>query len=225
MRLLVIEDDPATRAYLVKGLRELGHVVDAAVNGREGLLQATVSGYDVLVVDRMLPGLEGLGVVSTLRAAGVKTPALFLTALGGIDDRVAGLEAGGDDYLVKPFAFAELVARVNALARRPPLAETQTVLRVADLEMNLLERTATRAGARLELQPREFRLLEYLVKNAGRVVTRTMLLENVWEFHFDPRTNIVETHISRLRAKVDRGHEVALIQTVRGAGYMLRAPV
>jgi two-component system OmpR family response regulator len=224
MRILVIEDDLATNAYVVKGLRELGHSVDGALDGREGLLRATGNGYDVLVVDRMLPGLEGLGVVRTLRAAGVSTPALFLTALGGIDDRVGGLEAGGDDYLVKPFAFAELVARVNALARRPPLCDVQTVLRIADLEMNLLERTATRAGVRLELQPREFRLLEYLMKNAGRVVTRTMLLENVWEFHFDPRTNIVETHISRLRSKVDRGHDVFLIQTIRGAGYMLRAP-
>jgi len=224
MRVLLIEDDATTNAYVTNGLRELGHAVDAVVDGREGLLSASAGEYDVLVVDRMLPGLDGLGVVRTLRAAGVKTPALFLTALGGIDDRVAGLDAGGDDYLVKPFAFAELVARANALARRPPLAEVQTVLRVADLEVNLLERTAVRAGIQLELQPREFRLLEYLMKNAGRVVTRTMLLENVWEFHFDPRTNIVETHISRLRSKVDRGHEVALIHTVRGAGYLLRAP-
>ncbi len=223
MRVLLIEDDAATNAYVTNGLRELGHAVDAVVDGREGLLRASGGEYDVLVVDRMLPGLDGLGLVRTLRAVGVKTPALFLTALGGIDDRVAGLDAGGDDYLVKPFAFAELAARANALARRPPLAEVQTVLRVADLEVNLLERTAVRAGVQLELQPREFRLLEYLMKNAGRVVTRTMLLENVWEFHFDPRTNIVETHISRLRSKVNRGHEVALIQTIRGAGYVLRA--
>jgi two-component system OmpR family response regulator len=223
MRLLVIEDDPTTSAYVANGLRELGHAVDCAPDGRDGLLRATGNPYDVLVVDRMLPGLDGLGVVRTARAAGVKTPALFLTALGGIDDRVAGLEAGGDDYLVKPFAFAELVARVNALARRPPLSDVQTVLHAADLELNRLDRTVTRAGVRLELQPREFRLLEFLMQNAGRVVTRTMLLENVWEFHFDPRTNIVETHISRLRAKVDRGHEVPLIQTVRGAGYMLKA--
>jgi two-component system OmpR family response regulator len=223
MRVLLIEDDSATNEYVANGLRELGHGVDAVPDGREGLLRASAGEYDVLVVDRMLPGLDGLGVVRTLRATGIKTPALFLTALGGIDDRVLGLDAGGDDYLVKPFAFAELVARVNALARRPPLTEVQPVLRAADLEMNLLERTASRAGVRLELQPREYRLLEYLMKNAGRVVTRTMLLENVWEFHFDPRTNIVETHISRLRSKVDRGHEVALIQTVRGAGYLLRA--
>jgi two-component system OmpR family response regulator len=223
MRVLVIEDDPSTSAYVANGLRELGHGVDAVPNGREGLLRASTGEFDVLVVDRMLPGLDGLGLVRTLRTAGVSTPALFLTALGGIDDRVAGLDAGGDDYLVKPFAFAELVARLNALARRLPLTDVQTLLRVGDLELNLLERTATRGGVRLELQPREFRLLEYLMKNAGRVVTRTMLLESVWEFHFDPRTNIVETHISRLRAKVDRGHEMALIQTVRGAGYVLRA--
>lgn len=225
MRILVIEDDAATRAYVQKGLAELGHAVDTSADGRDGLLRASSGEFDVLIVDRMLPGMEGLGVVRTLRAAGVKTPVLLLTALGGIDDRVAGLDAGGDDYLVKPFAFSELAARVNALGRRPPLARGQpTVLRVADLELDLVERTATRAGVRLELQPREFRLLEYLMRNAGRVVTRTMLLEKVWEFHFDPRTNIVETHISRLRAKVDRGHEVALIQTIRGAGYVLRAP-
>jgi two-component system OmpR family response regulator len=223
MRLLVIEDDLSTRAYLVKGLHELGNSVEAAGDGHDGLLRATSGTYDVLVVDRMLSGLDGLGVVKTLRAAGIKTPALFLTALGGIDDRVAGLEAGGDDYLVKPFAFAELVARINALARRPPLTDVQTTLRVLDLEMNLLKRTVTRAGTLIELQPREFQLLEYMMCNSGRVVTRTMLLEHVWEFHFDPRTNIVETHISRLRSKIDRGHEVALIQTIRGSGYMLRA--
>jgi two-component system OmpR family response regulator len=225
MKVLVIEDDAATNAYVVNGLRELGHVVDATADGREGLALAAATGtYDAMVVDRMLPGIDGLGLVKRIRAAGVKTPVLFLTALDGIDDRVAGLEAGGDDYLVKPFAFAELAARLAALARRPPLSEIQTVLRVADLEMNLLERTAARGGERLDLQPREFKLLEYLMRNAGRVVTRTMLLERVWEFHFDPRTNIVETHISRLRAKVDRGREVALIHTVRGSGYMLRAP-
>ncbi len=223
MKILVVEDDAATSAYVVNGLKELGHVVDSASNGRDGLFLAAGEPYDAMVVDRMLPGLDGVAVVKTIRGAGVKTPVIFLTALGGIDDRVAGLEAGGDDYLVKPFAFAELVARLNALGRRPPLSEVQTVLRVADLEMNLLERTVSRAGARIELQPREFQLLEYLMRNAGRVVTRTMLLEHVWEFHFDPRTNIVETHISRLRAKIDRGHDVGLIQTIRGSGYMLRA--
>ncbi len=224
MRVLLVEDDPATSAYVAKGLRELGHSVEAVADGREGVLRGSAGEFDVVVVDRMLPGLDGLGLVRTLRAAGVKTPALFLSALGGIDDRVAGLEAGADDYLVKPFAFAELAARVSALTRRPPLADVQAVLRVADLDLDRLERTAARGGVRLELQPREFRLLEYLMRNAGRVVTRTMLLETVWEFHFDPRTNIVETHISRLRAKVDRGHAVPLIHTVRGAGYLLRAP-
>ncbi len=222
MKILVIEDDAATAAYLANGLRELGHVVDVAADGRDGLMLAAGGGHDALIVDRMLPGLDGLGVVKTLRGAGVKAPVIFLTALGGIDDRVAGLEAGGDDYLVKPFAFAELVARLQALARRPPITGEVTSLRVADLEMDLLRRTVSRAGRRLELQPREFRLLEVLMRNAGRVVTRTMLLEQVWDFHFDPRTNIVETHVSRLRAKVDRGQAVELIHTVRGAGYVIR---
>ena len=222
MKILVIEDDRATAAYLAKGLRELGHVVDTAADGRDGLVLAAGGGHDAMIVDRMLPGLDGLGVVKTLRGAGVKAPVIFLTALGGIDDRVAGLEAGGDDYLVKPFAFAELVARLQALARRPPISDVVTSLRVGDLELDLLERTVSRAGRRLELQPREFRLLEVLMRNAGRVVTRTMLLEQVWDFHFDPKTNIVETHISRLRAKVDRGRAVELIHTVRGAGYVIR---
>src|SRR6267143_271666 len=224
MKILLIEDDAETAAHLRNGLREHGHVVDHAAGGRDGLFLAAGESYEVLIVDRMLPQLDGLAIVKTIRSAGVRTPVLFLTTMSGIDDRVEGLTAGGDDYLVKPFAFAELLARVHALARRPPLTEVQTVLRVADLEINLLARTVTRAGAKIELQPREFRLLEYLMKNAGRVVTRTMLLENVWEFHFDPKTNIVETHISRLRAKVDRGHSIELIQTVRGSGYMLRAP-
>ncbi len=222
MKILIIEDDQATAAYLAKGLRELGHVVDTATDGRDGLVLAAGGGHDAMIVDRMLPGLDGLGVVKTLRGAGVKAPVIFLTALGGIDDRVAGLEAGGDDYLVKPFAFAELVARLQALARRPPISDVVTSLRVGDLELDLLERTVSRAGRRLELQPREFRLLEVLMRNAGRVVTRTMLLEQVWDFHFDPKTNIVETHISRLRAKVDRGQAVGLIHTVRGAGYVIR---
>jgi two-component system OmpR family response regulator len=172
----------------------------------------------------MLPRVDGLAILRTIRASGVKTPVLLLTALGGIDDRVEGLEAGGDDYLVKPFAFAELLARVNALARRPPPLEVQTTLRVADLEMNLLRRTVTRGGKRIELQPREFQLLEYLMRHAGKVVTRTMLLEAVWEFHFDPKTNIVETHVSRLRSKVDRNQTAELIHTLRGAGYSLREP-
>jgi two-component system OmpR family response regulator len=172
----------------------------------------------------MLPEIDGLAIVRTIRASGVKTPVLLLTALGGIDDRVEGLEVGADDYLAKPFAFAELLARVNALARRPPPQDTPTVLKVADLEMDLLGRTVTRGGERVELQPREFQLLEFLMRHAGRVVTRTMLLEGVWEFHFDPKTNIVETHVSRLRSKVDRGHDVELIHTLRGARYCIRAP-
>jgi len=224
MKILIIEDDAATAAYVANGLKQVGHRVDHAPDVRDGLVFAVGQTYDVMIVDRMLAGLDGLGIVKTIRSTGVKTPVLFLTALGGIEERVAGLEAGGDDYLVKPFAFSELLARIDALARRPPMATVETVLRVADLQMDVVKRTVTRAGRRIELQPREFRLLEYLMRNAGRVVTRTMLLENVWEFHFDPKTNIVETHISRLRAKVDRGQGAELIQTVRGSGYILRAP-
>lgn len=224
MKVLVIEDDLETGAYVKKGLEEHGHVVDLAATGRDGLFLAAGEPYDVMIVDRMLPGLEGLSVVKTIRGAGVKTPVLFLTTMSGVGDRVAGLEAGGDDYLMKPFAFAELLARVNALARRPPMTQVETVLRIADLEMDLISRKARRAGQEIALQPREFRLLEYLMRNAGRVVTRTMLLESVWDFHFDPKTNIVETHVSRLRSKIDRGFDAELIQTVRGSGYLLRAP-
>lgn len=224
MKILLIEDDRETAAYIVNGLREHGHVVDHAANGRDGLFLAAGERYDVMIVDRMLPGLDGLGIVMTIRGAGVKTPVLFLTTMGGIDDRVVGLEAGGDDYLVKPFAFAELVARLNALARRPAMTSAETVLRVADLEMDLLKRTVSRAGRRIELQPQEFKLLEYLMRHAGRTVTRTMLLENVWDFHFDPQTTVVETHISRLRSKIDREFAVELIHTVRGSGYSLHAP-
>lgn len=223
MKILVIEDDPETAAYIVNGLKKHGHTPDHAPDGREGLLLAAGEPYDVMIVDRMLPGLDGLALVKTVRGAGVKTPILFLTTLGGIDDRVEGLEAGGDDYLVKPFAFTELLARVNALARRPPMAEVATTLRAGDLEMDLLKRTVVRAGQRIELQPQEFKLLEYLLRHADRVVTRTMLLENVWDFHFDPQTSIVETHISRLRGKVDRGFDNELIHTVRGSGYCIRA--
>jgi two-component system, OmpR family, response regulator len=224
MKILLIEDDVETALYVANGLREQGHVVDAVADGRDGLLRAAGEAYEVMIVDRMLPGLDGLGIVKTLRGAGVRTPILLLTTMGGVHDRVAGLEAGGDDYLIKPFAFAELLARVNALARRPPMAEVATVLRVADLEMDLLKRTVTRQGRRIELQPQEFKLLEYLLRHAGRIVTRTMLLENVWDFHFDPTTNVVETHVSRLRGKIDRGFAVELLHTVRGAGYSLRAP-
>jgi two-component system OmpR family response regulator len=195
--------------------------VDHSANGRDGMLLASGGHYDVMVIDRMLPGLDGLAIVKTIRAAGVKAPVLLLTTLGGVNDRVEGLEAGADDYLTKPFAFAELYARVGALARRPPIAEESAVLRVADLELNRLKRTVTRNGKRIDLQPQEFRLLEYLMRHAGQVVTRTMLLENVWEFHFDPRTSVVETHISRLRAKIDREFDEELIHTVRGTGYSL----
>jgi two-component system, OmpR family, response regulator len=223
MKLLVIEDDGETADYIRRGLAELGHVIDVATNGKDGLFLASSNPYDVMIVDRMLPGVDGLTIVRTLRASGIKVPVLFLSTLGGIDDRVTGLDAGGDDYLTKPFAFSELAARVNALARRPALSQPETVLRVADLELDLIKRTVARAGRRIDLQPREFKLLEYLMRHTGRVVTRTMLLEHVWDFHFDPQTNVVESHISRLRGKVDKGH-ADLIHTVRGAGYTLRAP-
>jgi two-component system OmpR family response regulator len=223
MKILVIEDDDATASYVENGLVEHGHVVDRAANGRDGLFLAAGEPYDVMVIDRRLPGLDGLSIVKTIRAAEVRTPVLFLTTMGGVDDRVEGLEAGGDDYLAKPFAFSELLARIHALARRPPLAGEQTTLKVADLEMDLVRRTVVRSGKTIDVQPREFLLLEYLMRNAGRVVTRTMLLEQVWDFHFDPRTNVVETHISRLRAKVDKPFKTELIHTVRGAGYSLNA--
>jgi len=224
MKLLVIEDDQDTADYIARGLREQGHVVDVTGNGRDGLFQAATGGYDLLIVDRMLPGLDGLALVKTVRGAGLTTPVLFLTTLSGIDDRVEGLGAGGDDYLVKPFAFAELAARVQALGRRPPLQEELTTLRVADLELDMVKRRVVRQGRRIDLQPREFQLLAYLMRHAGAVVTRTMLLEHVWEFHFDPKTSVVETHISRLRLKIDQEDAPALIHTVRGAGYCLRAP-
>lgn len=223
MKILVVEDDAETAAYIARGLREAGHVVDHAPDGQEGLFLATGGGYDVMVVDRMLPKLDGLSLLRALRATGNATPAIFLTARAGLGDRVEGLDAGGDDYLTKPFAFAELMARINAIARRPPLQQETTVLRVGELEMDLLKRTVLRGAKRLELQPREFRLLEYLMRRAGEVVTRTMLLEGVWDFHFDPKTSVVETHISRLRSKVDKGFESELIHTVRGAGYVIRA--
>jgi two-component system, OmpR family, response regulator len=224
MKILLVEDDQETAAYIRSGLLEQGHTVDHAAGGKEGLFFATEQGYDVLIVDRMLPALDGLTMVKTLRGTGVRTPVLFLTTMGGVDDRVEGLEAGGDDYLVKPFAFSELLARVGALARRPPMTQEQTVLQVGDLRMDLIRRTVTRGDTPIDLQPKEFRLLEYLMRNAGRVVTRTMLLEKVWDFHFDPRTNIVETHVSRLRSKVDKPFDTELIHTARGAGYRLDAP-
>lgn len=223
MKLLLVEDDNDTAAYVGKALAETGHVVDRAAGGRQGMMLAAGEPYDVIILDRMLPEMDGLAILKTIRAIGVKTPVLVLTALGGIDNRVEGLEAGADDYLIKPFAFAELLARINALARRPPPQEAPTVLEIADLRMDLLKRTVTRGGQRIELQPKEFQVLEFLMRHAGKVVTRTMLLEGVWDFHFDPRTNIVETHVSRLRSKIDRGQGAELIHTVRGAGYCIRA--
>jgi two-component system OmpR family response regulator len=224
MKILLIEDDRETAEFVINGLREHGHVVDHAANGRDGLFRAAGEAYDVMVVDRMLPGLDGLGIVKTIRGAAVKTPVLFLTAMSGIDERVAGLEAGADDYLVKPFAFSELLARLGALARRPAMTAVETVLMVGDLELDLLKRSVTRAGQRIDLQPQEFKLLEYLMRHAGRMVTRTMLLEHVWGFHFDPQTTVVETHISRLRSKIDRGFDVELLHTVRKSGYSLHGP-
>jgi len=224
MKILLIEDDREMAGYIVQGLSQEGHNLSVSHDGRDGLFRATGESFDLLIVDRMLPGLDGLNLVRTLRVGGIKTPVLFLTTLGGVGDRVGGLNAGGDDYLIKPFAFAELVARVAALGRRPHHMAAQTVLRTADLEMDLLGRTVRRGGASVQLQPREFRLLEYLMRHAGEVVTRTMLLESVWDFHFDPRTNIVETHISRLRSKIHRDGGPELIHTVRGAGYSLHAP-
>ncbi len=222
MKILLVEDDRQIADYVAKGLREKGHVVDRADNGRDGLYLATGERYEVMIVDRMLPHMDGLSLVKAARSSGVKTPALFLTTMGGVDDRVAGLEAGADDYLVKPFVFAELLARVSALARRPPIVET-TSLKVGDLEVDLLTRAVTRGGKRIDLLAQEFKILEYLARHAGEIVTRTMLLEKVWDFHFDPKTNIVETHISRLRAKIDKGFDKPLLHTVRGAGYVIRA--
>lgn len=224
MRILIIEDDRRTGEYTAKGFAEAGHLCDVVADGRDALSHAAHEIYDVLVVDRMLPGLDGLSLLKALRAAGVKSPAIFLTAVGGVDDRVEGLEAGADDYLVKPFAFSELLARVNALMRRPPVQEQKTVLRTADLELDLIRRTAMRGGQRIDLQPREFSLLEVLMRNEGRVMTRTMLLERVWDFHFDPKTSVVETHVSRLRAKIDKPFQVPLLHTIRNTGYSIHAP-
>ncbi len=222
MRILVIEDDENVAGYIRKGFDELGHTVDIATDGREGLLMATSSDHDVLIIDRMLPHLDGLTIVQALRGSGADTPVLFLSALGEVEDRVRGLEVGADDYLAKPFAFSELRARLDALLRRSRAsAETVSELTVHDLHMNLITRAVTRAGKSMELQPREFRLLEYLMRHAGQVVTRTMLLEHVWDYHFDPQTNVIDVHISRLRRKIDRDFDMPLIHTVRGAGYRL----
>ena len=224
MKLLVVEDDNETASYLVKGLAESGYTVDRAGDGREGLFLASSGTYGAIVLDRMLPGIDGLTVLGALRAAEIRTPALILSALGSVDDRVKGLRAGGDDYLVKPFAFSELLARVEALLRRGSAAPTTTTLRVADLELDLLTRTVKRSGKPVDVLPREFRLLEYLMRNSGHVVTRTMLLEHVWDYHFDPQTNVIDVHVSRLRQKIDKNFERPLLHTVRGAGYCLRPP-
>lgn len=224
MKLLVIEDDPVAREYLCKALKESGHVVDAVDDGMQGLQRATSEPFDVLIIDRMLPSLDGLTVIETLRKSGNDTPVLIVSALGEVDERVRGLRSGGDDYLIKPYAFAELLARVEVLAGRRSGDGPVTRLEVADLELDLLSRSVKRAGESIELQAREFKLLEYLMRHAGQVVTRTMLLEAVWDFHFDPRTNVIDVHISRLRRKIDKGFGAALIHTVRGAGYSLREP-
>ena len=222
MRVLIIEDDRDAADYLVKAFREVGHVADHVGDGEDGLARALDGGYDILIVDRMLPKRDGLSVIGALRAKNVSTPVLILSALGQVDDRVKGLRAGGDDYLAKPYSFAELLARVEALARRPGGRSEETVYRVGDLELDRLSHRVVRGTDEIVLQPREFRLLEYLMKHAGQVVTRTMLLENVWDYHFDPQTNVIDVHISRLRAKIDKGFAQPLLHTVRGAGYMVR---
>jgi two-component system OmpR family response regulator len=224
MRILAVEDDAESAGYLVCGLEEEGHAVTLAANGRDGLHLSVTESFDLLIIDRMLPELDGLTLVRTVRSRQIKTPVLFLTLMSGISDRVAGLNAGGDDYLVKPFAFSELVARVNALLRRLPGSTGENRFTVANLELNLQNRVVKRAGHEIRLQPREFSLLEYLLRHAGQVVTRTMLLDNVWGYQFDPRTNVVESHMSRLRTKIDKGFEMELIHSVRGSGYCLRTP-
>ena len=222
MRILIIEDDPDTASYIKRGVEEAGHVADHAGNGKDGLLLATTEQYDVLVVDRMLPEMDGLTLVKTIRASENMTPVLILSALGEVDDRVQGLRAGADDYLIKPFAFSELMARLEALLRRKEVEAPATRLHVADLELDLLSREVTRGGQPVDLQPREFRLLEYLMRHHGQVVTRTMLLEKVWDYNFDPQTNIIDVHISRLRGKIVKGFDTPLLHTVRGSGYVLK---
>lgn len=225
MRVLLIEDDEELSNFVSKGLQEQGHLVEKVYDGKEGLFLATTENFDVLIIDRMLPKLDGLTIVKTLRGANDKVPVLILSALGEVDDRVIGLKAGGDDYLVKPFAFSELLARLDALQRRysQDIGQPTTTLSLGDLEMDLLSRKVTRDGQKIELQSREFKLLEYLVRHQGQVVTRTMLLENVWNYHFDPQTNVIDVHISRLRSKIDKDFSIPLIHTVRGAGYILEA--
>ena len=223
MRLLIVEDDLEASRAMMTGLTEAGHVCASAADGVEGLSAARDERFDILIVDRMMPRMDGVTMVETLRRDGDQTPVLFLSALGEINDRVAGLKAGGDDYLVKPYALAELVARVEALARRRETGSVQTLLRLGELEMDLIGRQVRRAGKEIDLQPREFQLLEFLMRHGGQSVTRTMLLEKVWEYHFDPQTNVIDVHISRLRSKIDKGFDRAMLQTVRGAGYRLEA--
>jgi len=223
MRLLVIEDDPDVQSYITKGMKEAGHSIDTADNGKDGLFLATTEDYDAMIVDRMLPELDGLTIIKTIRGAGNPTPAIILSALGEVDDRVKGLRSGGDDYLTKPFAFAELLARVEILGRRKNdnLQNGDTKLHAGDLELDLLSRKVIRDGKTIELQSREFQLLEYMLQNKGQVITRTMLLEHVWDYHFDPQTNVIDVHISRLRSKIDKDFNTQIIRTVRGAGYII----
>jgi two-component system OmpR family response regulator len=222
MRVLVIEDDRETAQFLQKSLKESGHSADLAGDGETGLVMAKDGGYDILIVDRMLPRLDGLSVVKELRTHGSRTPVLILSALGDVDDRVKGLRAGGDDYLTKPYAYSEFLARIEALARRAVPEEQETRYAVGDLVLDRLSHRVTRSGEPITLQPREYRLLEYLMKHDGQVVTRTMLLENVWDYHFDPQTNVIDVHVSRLRSKIDKGFDKPLLHTIRGAGYMVR---
>ncbi|RYG37640.1 MAG: response regulator transcription factor [Burkholderiales bacterium] len=224
MHILLIEDDAQTAAHIIDGLREQSHSLEQSYDGWDGLFRSTLQSFDAVIIDRMLPGLDGLSAIRKMRAAGMNAPVLILTAMGSIEDRVAGLESGADDYLVKPFSMAELNARLNALGRRPPLREDTAELVVADLALHRLRRTVTRGAETIELKPREFRLLEELMLNANKIVTRAMLLEKVWDFQFDPGTNIVETHMSRIRSKINRDEAPALIHTVRGEGYVIRAP-
>lgn len=224
MKILVVEDDPEAGRYLARALNEAGHLADIAADGEAGLEMALAGTFDVLVVDRMLPRRDGLSLIAALRREGHSTPVLILSALAQVDDRVQGLRAGGDDYLTKPYAFTECLARVEALARRQNPQSAQLSYRVADLELDRLAHRVSRAGEEIALQPREFRLLEYLMRHAGQVVTRTMLLENVWDYHFDPQTNVIDVHISRLRSKIERKGQAALLHTIRGAGYMIRDP-
>ncbi|MFN7003623.1 MAG: response regulator [Roseinatronobacter sp.] len=221
MRILFVEDDRTTADYILQGLRQEGHVVDYVADGREALALAISASYAIIILDRMLPGLDGLSLLKALRAAKITIPVIFLTAMGAVEDRIEGLQAGADDYLAKPFAFGELSARLEALARRPKLQLEETVLHAGDLRMDLIPRTVTRAGVEIDLLPREFALLEHLLRRKGRVQTRTMLLEAVWDISFDPQTNVVETHISRLRAKIDKPFEQDLLHTVRGTGYRI----